>query len=120
MNLALGMSKDDAVAKATGKSKEQVNKYAYAVVKNKKVVEAYDAYIEQFRKKAYVTKELLEAEAARMVFQDKKISHKDKLGFMRFIADINGYKARDKNQEDANKIKTSELLLGMTNEIKGQ
>lgn len=124
MNLALGMSQDAAVASATGRDKVAVNKYAYQVCKHDIVQRALEEYSEQFQKQAFVTKEMLEAKAAEMVFgRDEEgnplCKASDQLGWAKFIGDLNGLTATARAKEKNADTRRGEALVNMANKING-
>lgn len=118
MNLALGMNQAEAVSRATGKDQETVSKYAYQIVKHDMVVAALAHYQEKFREKAYVEKDMLESEAAKAIFTED-LKPNEKLAYMRFIAELNGFFAKDKARQQDSDTKRGSAMIALANKVNG-
>lgn len=120
-NLALGMSNDLAVAQATGKDKTAVNKYAYKVVQHEDVQAAMELYSKEFQKRSFVTKEMLEAKLASMIFrgEDEELKPMETIAAMKLVADLNGHTAKAKQGQQNADTKRGTALSNMANKFHG-
>lgn len=125
-NLAMGETAQGAVAKATGRTTEEVSKFAYRTVKTPKVLAALEKWEKKLEGDTFITRDRLNVKLANMLwppegshYDKNPLKASDEIAAIREAMKLNGLAPKDKAKELESKSKAAEALGSLANRLNG-